>query len=127
MMRGSLAELEAVLAVASPRRVSRGGSRAWDLVVLAQPADRLRWRRAWRQAVQPARPAAWSFQLRESSSWRVGSALEAIRSALEHVDEHGRKQTGTLRINTSVGATRIILTPLILEYMRRNPQMTVRS
>ena len=55
----------------------------------------------------------------------VGPALEAIRSAVEHVDEHRAEATGTLRINTSVGATRMILTPLILEYMRRNPQMSV--
>lgn len=55
----------------------------------------------------------------------VGPALEAIRNAVEHVDEHRAEATGTLRINTSVGATRMVLTPLILEYMRRNPQMAV--
>jgi DNA-binding transcriptional LysR family regulator len=55
----------------------------------------------------------------------VGPALEAIRTAVEHVDEHRAEATGILRINTSLGATRMILTPLILEYMRRNPQMSV--
>lgn len=55
----------------------------------------------------------------------VAPALEAIRNAVEHVDEHRAEATGTLRINTSGGGTRMILTPLILEYMRRNPQMAV--
>jgi DNA-binding transcriptional LysR family regulator len=55
----------------------------------------------------------------------VGPALQAIRSAVEHVDEHWAEATGTFWINTSVGAPRMILTPLILEYMRRNPQMAV--
>lgn len=125
MMRGSLAELEAVLAVAS-----QGGFRAAarELGIssssLSQQIATLETRMGVRLFNRSTRSVVLSAA-GEQFVASVGPALEAIRSAVEHVDEHRAEATGTLRINTSVGATRIILTPLILEYMRRNPQMTV--
>ena len=125
MMRGSLAELEAVLAVSS-----QGGFRAAarELGIssssLSQQIAALETRMGVRLFNRSTRSVVLSAA-GEQFVASVGPALEAIRSAVEHVDEHRAEATGTLRINTSVGATRMILTPLILEYMRRNPQMAV--
>lgn len=125
MMRGSLAELEAVLAVAS-----QGGFRAAarELGIssssLSQQIATLETRIGVRLFNRSTRSVVLSAA-GEQFVASVGPALKAIRDAVGHVDEHRTEATGTLRINTSVGATRMILTPLILEYMRRNPQMAV--
>ncbi|KQO76163.1 LysR family transcriptional regulator [Rhizobium sp. Leaf262] len=125
MMRGSLAELEAVLAVSS-----QGGFRAAarELGIssssLSQQVATLEARMGVRLFNRSTRSVVLSAA-GEQFVASVGPALEAIRGAVEHVDEHRADATGTLRINTSVGATRMILTPLILEYMRRNAQMAV--
>jgi len=125
MMRGSLAELEAVLAVSV-----QGGFRAAarELGVssssLSQQIAALETRMGVRLFNRSTRSVVLSAA-GEQFVASVGPALEAIRSAVEHVDEHRAEPTGTLRINTSIGATRMILAPLILEYMRRNPQMEV--
>ncbi|WP_164829416.1 LysR family transcriptional regulator [Sinorhizobium meliloti] len=124
-MRGSLAELEAVLAVSS-----QGGFRAAarELGIssssLSQQIASLETRMGVRLFNRSTRSVVLSAA-GEQFVASVGPALEAIRNAVEHVDEHRAEATGTLRINTSVGATRMVLTPLILEYMRRNPQMAV--
>lgn len=125
MTRGSLAELEAVLAVSS-----QGGFRAAarELGIsassLSQQIAALEMRMGVRLFNRSTRSVVLSAA-GEQFVASVGPALEAIRSAVEQVDEHRVEATGTLRINTSVGATRMVLTPLILEYMRRNPQMSV--
>ncbi|WP_337269719.1 LysR family transcriptional regulator [Oryzifoliimicrobium ureilyticus] len=124
-MRGSLAELEAVLAVSA-----KGGFRAAarELGIpsssLSQQIAALETRMGVRLFNRSTRSVVLSAAGEEFVA-SVGPALEAIRNAVEHVDEHRAEATGTLRINTSVGATRMILTPLILEYMRRNPKMAV--
>ncbi|WP_180980751.1 LysR family transcriptional regulator [Sinorhizobium sp. M4_45] len=108
-MRGSLAELEAVMAVSS-----RGGFRAAarELGIssssLSQQIAALETRMGVRLFNRSTRSVVLSTA-GEQFVASVGPALEAIRSA----------------VNTSVGATRMILTPLILEYMQRNPQMAV--
>lgn len=55
----------------------------------------------------------------------VGPALEAIRNAREKLRDQGNEPTGTLRLNLYLLAARTILKPVILEYLRRFPQMTV--
>jgi DNA-binding transcriptional LysR family regulator len=56
---------------------------------------------------------------------RVVPALSEIQSAMEGVNNLRDKPTGTLRINSSVGAARQILLPVVLEYLRRYPDMRV--
>lgn len=56
---------------------------------------------------------------------RIGPALSDIRDAMEAVNDHRQTPIGTLRINTSLGAARMIFAPLVLEYLRRYPGMTV--
>jgi DNA-binding transcriptional LysR family regulator len=125
MMRGSLAELEAVLAVSA-----QGGFRAAarELGIssssLSQQIATLETRMGVRLFNRSTRSVVLSAA-GEQFVASVGPALEAIRGAVEHVDEHRAEATGILRINTSVGATRMVLKQLILEYMRRNTQMAV--
>jgi DNA-binding transcriptional LysR family regulator len=56
---------------------------------------------------------------------RIAPALAEISGAIEGINSHRDTPTGTLRINTSAGAARMILTPIILEYLRRYPDMNV--
>jgi DNA-binding transcriptional LysR family regulator len=56
---------------------------------------------------------------------RVAPALAEIGGAIEGINSHRDTPSGTLRINTSAGAARMIMTPIILEYMRRYPDMNV--
>ncbi|GLS20659.1 LysR family transcriptional regulator [Labrys miyagiensis] len=52
-------------------------------------------------------------------------ALAEIRRAMEGVNTHRAKPMGILRLNSSVNAARQILTPIVLEYLKRYPDMTV--
>jgi len=56
---------------------------------------------------------------------RVAPALLEIGGAIEGINDHRDTPAGTLRINTAVGAARKVLTPIILEFMRRYPDMNV--
>ncbi|WP_157602742.1 LysR family transcriptional regulator [Sphingomonas sp. PR090111-T3T-6A] len=52
---------------------------------------------------------------------QVMPALASIDAAVEAASEYGGAPTGTLRLNTSLGAARMLLVPLFLEYGRRYP------
>jgi len=56
---------------------------------------------------------------------RVAPALSDIHSAMEAVNSYRDTPRGSLRLNTSVGAARRILTPILLEFLRRYPQMNL--
>ncbi|APO76834.1 LysR family transcriptional regulator protein [Rhizobium etli 8C-3] len=125
MMRGSLAELEAVVAVAA-----RGGFRAAarDLGIsssaLSQQIGALETRIGVRLFNRSTRSVVLSAAGERFVS-EITPALAAIRSAIAHADEHRVEPTGTLRLNSSIGATRMILAPVVIEYMRRYPQVAV--
>ena len=55
----------------------------------------------------------------------IAPALAAIRTAMERIDEHRAEPAGTLRLNLPLGAGRMVLSPLISEYMRRYPRVAV--
>jgi DNA-binding transcriptional LysR family regulator len=55
---------------------------------------------------------------------RIAPALADIRNAVEEVNVHRETPMGTLRINTSVGASHQFM-PTVLEFMRRYPDMKV--
>lgn len=55
----------------------------------------------------------------------VEPAVGAINHAMETVNSHRDKPAGTLRINSSVGAARRILSPIILEFVHLYPEMQV--
>jgi DNA-binding transcriptional LysR family regulator len=56
---------------------------------------------------------------------RVAPALTEIMDAVDAINDLRDTPTGLLRINTSVGAARQIMQPIIFEYLRRHPQMKV--
>lgn len=56
---------------------------------------------------------------------QVGPALQDIHGALETVRSQQTTPSGTLRINAFATAAREILSPLVLEFLRRNPQVHV--
>ncbi len=125
MSRWSTVELEAVVAVAR-----RGGFRAAarELNIsssalshaVAGLEERIGVRLFNRTTRSVALTAAGEQFLAE-----VAPALSAIDRAIAGVGEHQAAPTGTLRLNMALGAARILLEPLVLEYLRRYPLMQV--
>jgi DNA-binding transcriptional LysR family regulator len=56
---------------------------------------------------------------------RVQPALREIAEAMEAVNQFRDTPTGTLRINLSVGAARMLLTPIVLRFIECYPDMHV--
>jgi DNA-binding transcriptional LysR family regulator len=56
---------------------------------------------------------------------QVSPALQDIHSAMEAVRSQQATPSGTLRINAFATAAREILSPLVLEFLRRHPQVHV--
>ncbi len=56
---------------------------------------------------------------------RIRPALRDIAEAIEDINDFRDTPAGTLRLNTSEGAARQILTPLVLRYLALYPDMTV--
>lgn len=56
---------------------------------------------------------------------QVGPTLQDMRSALESVRSHSETPSGTIRINAAPFAAREIMSPLVVEFLRRYPDMTI--
>ena len=56
---------------------------------------------------------------------QVGPTLQDMRSALEGVRSHSETPSGTIRINAAPFAAREIMSPLVVEFLRRYPDMTI--
>ncbi|WP_255424944.1 MULTISPECIES: LysR family transcriptional regulator [Corallococcus] len=56
---------------------------------------------------------------------QVAPGLEGIRGAMDAARAQQAKPSGMLRINTFATAAREILAPLVLEYLRRHPDVHV--
>jgi DNA-binding transcriptional LysR family regulator len=125
MQKASLAELDAVIAVAR-----RGNFRAAALELgmsssaLSHAVAGLEARLGVRLFNRTTRSVSLSAA-GEQFVAQVAPALAEIRGAMDAVNIHRDTPAGTLRINTSVGAARMILTPLILEYLKLYPEMRV--
>jgi DNA-binding transcriptional LysR family regulator len=125
MLRGTLAELEAVVAVAA-----HGGFRAaarelhMSSSALSQQIAVLEARIGVRLFNRTTRSVVLS-SAGEQFVAEITPALAAIRKAVDLADEHRTEPSGTVRINTSVGAARMVLKPVLLEYRHRYPQMAV--
>ncbi|SIQ76615.1 LysR family transcriptional regulator [Bosea sp. TND4EK4] len=56
---------------------------------------------------------------------QVGPTLQDMRSALEGVRAHRATPSGTIRINAAPFAARAIMSPLVVAFLRRYPDMTI--
>jgi DNA-binding transcriptional LysR family regulator len=125
MRKIGIAELEAAIAVAR-RRSFRAASA--DLGVsptaLSQTIAGLEARLGVRLFNRTTRSVS-ATNAGEQFLADVEPAVGAIHQAMEAVNSYRDKPAGALRINSSVGAARRILSPIILEFMRRYPEMQV--
>jgi DNA-binding transcriptional LysR family regulator len=125
MIRGSLLELEAAVAVAA-----NGGFRAAarelgiSSSAVSQAIATLEARLGIRLFNRTTRSVSLSAA-GEQFVAEVTPALAGIRNAIDIVDEHRAAPAGVLRINTSLGAARMILVPLVLAYLDRYPAVNV--
>lgn len=124
MLRGNLAELEAVVAVAN-----HGGFRAAaremgiSSSAISQAIAALEARLGVRLFNRNTRSVTLSAAGEQFLS-EIGPALGSIRGAIEGAGEHQATPVGTLRLNMARGAA-VRLQPLITAYLRQYPQMTV--
>ncbi len=123
MNKASLAELEAVAAVARAggfRAAARelGVSSSALSHAIAALEDRL----AVRLFNRTTRSVALT-QAGERFVAEIAPALAAIDTAMESIGERSDEISGLLRINTSRGAAQMLLQPLFLDYMRRHPKV----
>ncbi|HLZ77223.1 LysR family transcriptional regulator [Phenylobacterium sp.] len=124
-MRASQLELEAVVAVARHGGF-RVAARELDMSssALSHAVAALEARLGVRLFNRTTRSVALSAE-GEQFVGEIAPALAAIRTAMERIDEHRAEPVGALRLNLPLGAGRMILSPLIYEYMRRYPRVTV--
>lgn len=124
-MRASQLELEAVVAVARHGGF-RVAARELDMSssALSHAVAALEARLGVRLFNRTTRSVALSAE-GEQFVAEVAPALATIRTAMERIDEHRSEPAGILRLNLTHGAARMILSPLIFEYMRRYPQVSV--
>ncbi len=124
-MRASRLELEAVVAVARSGGF-RVAARELDMSssALSHAVAALEARLGVRLFNRTTRSVALSAE-GEQFVAEVAPALAAIRTAMERIDERRTEPAGVLRLNLTLGAARMILAPLVFEYMRRYPQVAV--
>ena len=124
-MKSSLLELEAVVTVAR-RGGFRAAARELDMSssALSHAVAALEARLGVRLFNRTTRSVSLS-SAGEQFVAEVTPALAAIRAAMDGVDAQRNEPSGTLRLNTSLGAARMILGPLVLEYLRRYPKAKV--
>ena len=56
---------------------------------------------------------------------QVEPAIAQIQGAMSAITDHRATPSGTIRINSSLGAARMIFQPVVREFLRRHPAMTV--
>jgi DNA-binding transcriptional LysR family regulator len=125
MYKSGLTELEVVLAV-SRRRGFRAAAVELDMSTSAvsNAVASLEARLGVRLFHRTTR----SVSLTESGQRfvdQIGPAVTHIQDAMTAVSDAKATPTGTLRINSSLGAALMIFRPIVLEFLRRHPDMTV--
>src|SRR5262245_17530916 len=123
MRNSGLVELDAVIAVARRRgfraaAIELGVSRT----SLSSAVAALEARLGVRLFHRTTRSVSLT-QAGEQFIAEVEPALAAIQGAMENVAAHRAEPKGTLRINSSLGAAQRVLAPIVLEYLRRYPDM----
>src|ERR1700733_7592137 len=125
MFRGRIIELEAVVTVAKRRSFSAAASELGiSPTALSQAIAELEGRlgvRLFNRTTRSVSPTAAGEQF----AAEIEPALAAIRNSIEGVNQHRTSPIGALRLNVSAGGARQILAPVIFEYVRRYPEMSV--
>lgn len=125
MHRSGLIELEAVLAVARHRNFRAAAD---DLGMSASALSNAVIGLEERLGVRLFNRTTRSVSLTEAGEQfvdQVAPAVSDIRLAMDVANSRRGSPKGTLRINSSAGAARRILAPLIVEYLRRHPDMEI--
>lgn len=125
MPRSGLVELEAVLAI-----VHRGSFRAAALdlgistTALSNAVGKLERTIGVRLFNRTTRSVSLTDAGRTFVG-QIGPAVESIQDAMNTARSQQETPSGTLRINAFATAAREILSPLILEFLRRHPQVHI--
>jgi len=125
MYRPSLTELDAVIAIARERSF-RGAASALGLstTALSNAVAKLEGHLGARLFNRTTRSVSLTDAGREFLE-RATPAVRDIHSAMEAVRSQQETPSGTLRINTFVAGAREIISPLVLEFLRRYPKTHV--
>ena len=123
MSKASLAELEAVAAVAR-RRGFRAAARELGVSssALSHAVSTLEERMGVRLFNRTTRSVVLTAA-GEQFVAEISAALVAIDGAIDNAGQHQAEPTGTLRLNMALGAARMLLGPVVLAYLHRYPAM----
>jgi DNA-binding transcriptional LysR family regulator len=125
IMRSGLTELEGALALARLKSFRAAASALGvSTSSLSQTIAALETRIGVRLFNRTTRSVALS-EAGEQFVATIAPALASIRDAMEQAGSHRDVPAGTLRLNCSIGAARQLFDPLLLEYLRRYPQMAL--
>ena len=125
MSRAGLADLHAVVAVATQRSFRAAAIElGMSPSALSHAISALEKRMGVRLFNRTTRSVSLTAAGERFLS-RVQPALRDIAEAMDVVNEFRDKPTGTLRLNTSSVAAQMILTPIVLRFLERYPDMQV--
>jgi DNA-binding transcriptional LysR family regulator len=125
MHRSGLIELEAVVAVAKLRNFRAAATElGMSSTAISSAVAGLEARLGVRLFNRTTRSVSLSSAGEEFVA-QVAPALSNILNAIESANSHSARPTGTLRINSSLTAAHQILSPIVLAYLRRYPEMKV--
>ncbi len=125
MKRTGLSELNAVVAVAAHRSFRKAAAELdMSPSALSHAIATLEQRLGLRLFNRTTRSVSLS-EAGASFLARVQPALHEITAAMEGANDFRDTPAGTLRLNTSEGGARMILAPLLLEFLRRYPDMQI--
>jgi DNA-binding transcriptional LysR family regulator len=125
MHRSGLIELEAVIAVAKLRNFRAAATElGMSSTAISSAVAGLEARLGVRLFNRTTRSVSLSSAGEEFVA-QVAPALSNILNAIESANSHSARPTGTLRINSSLTAAHQILSPIVLAYLRRYPDMKV--
>ncbi|HCA5261290.1 LysR family transcriptional regulator [Acinetobacter baumannii] len=125
MERANLNDLKAVMAIAK-RGTSRGA--AIELGMSTTALSHVIGKLEGNLGVRLFNRTTRSVSLTEAGRLfveQVGPALQNIHSALDIVRSQRELPSGTLRINAAAFAAREIISPVIIEFLRRYPEMNI--
>ncbi|HEY0197873.1 MAG TPA: LysR family transcriptional regulator [Rhodanobacter sp.] len=125
MSKAGLFELNAVVAVSTHRSFRRAAA---DLGMSPSALSHAIAALEQRVGVRLFNRTTRSVSLSEAGEQflaRVRPALHEIAAAMEDINAFRDTPAGTLRLNASEGAVRMLLTPIVFEFMQRYPDMQV--